>query len=272
MVDKVFSKQIYLVYFALLMNTRFLGAFLIFMMTCVYGWGQSSLHGKIFDRGYERVVIAATVKNVNTNAISISDMGGNYKIPASLGDRIIFSSVSYISDTIIVKQSMLTDGLDIYLLQNIIQLEDIDIGGLSKYQVDSISRAEEFADVLGTSKSKLVGGRGNTPTDGVGVTFSPITRFSKKEKEQRRFKKTFYQQEQEYYIDSKFPYQYISQLTGLKGDSLQTFMLNYRPTYKFCRANDKAAMLVYINDKYREFTNKTAPPQDKYTRRSHKKG
>ncbi|MCC6288340.1 MAG: hypothetical protein IT249_10685 [Chitinophagaceae bacterium] len=245
--------------------------FFFFITICISGWSQSTLHGKIFDRGYDRVVIAATVKNVNNNAISISDMGGNYKIPALLGDRIIFSSVGYISDTIIVKQSLLTDGLDIYLFQNIIQLEDVDVGGLSKYQVDSINRAEEFADVLGTSKSKLVGGKGNTPTDGVGVTFSPITRFSKKEKEQRRFKKTFNQQEQEYYIDSKFPYQYISQITGLKGDSLQTFMLNYRPSYKFCRANDKSAMLVYINDKYREFTNKTAAPQDKNAKRSRKR-
>ena len=248
------------------------GAFFFFLLLlCVSGWSQSTLQGKIYDRGYNRVVIAATVQNVNTNALSISDMGGNYKIPVSVGDRIIFSSVSYISDTITVKQSMLTDGVDIYLFQNIIQLEDVGVGGLSKYQTDSISRAEAFADVLGTANSKLVGGKGNTPTDGVGVTFSPISHFSKKEKSLRRFKRKFHEQEEEYYIDSKFPYDYISQITGLKDDSLQTFMLNFRPSYKFCRTNDKAAMLEYINDTYREFLDKPGAAQKNNKQSSTKK-
>lgn len=233
------------------------------LLTYVSGQGQAVLQGKIFDRGYDRVVIAASVKNITTSKLSVSDMGGNYKIPASLGDKIIFSSASYVADTIIVKQTMLTEGLDIYLVPNIIQLEEVGVGGLTQYQADSISRADEFSDALGTSKSKLVGGKGNTPTDGVGVTFSPITHFSKKEKELRRFKRMFQKQEEEYYIDSKFPYQYVSQITGLKSDSLRTFMLNYRPSYDFCRANDKPGMLVYINDKYREFMNKSNLPKNK---------
>ena len=221
---------------------------------------QSVLHGKIFDRGYDRVIIAASIKNISNNKLSISDMGGNYKIPAAPGDRIIFSSASYIPDTIVVKETMLTEGFDVYLLQNIVQLEEIGVGGLTKYQVDSTSRAEEFADVLNTPGTKLVGGNGNTPTDGVGVTFSPISHFSKKEKDQRRFKRMFYKQEDAYYVDSKFPYQYVAQITGLKGDSLRTFMFKYRPSYAFCRANDKSAMMEYINDKYREFVHQSALP------------
>lgn len=232
---------------------------LFFALIGSYGKSQIFLTGQIFDRGYDRVVIAASVKNITNSKISISDMGGNYKIPASIGDKIIFSSASYIADTIIVKQSMLTDGLDIYLLQNIIQLEEVGVGELNKYQVDSISRIEEFSDVMGKSNSKLVGGKGNNPTDGVGVTFSPISHFSKKEKEQRRFKRMFLKQEEEYYVDYKFPYQYVAQITGLKGDSLKTFMFKYRPSYGFCRANDKSAMLVYINDRYRAFMNKPTP-------------
>lgn len=237
--------------------------FFFLVLGCISVSAQSFLHGRVFDRGYDRVVIAASAKNISSNKLSISDMGGNYKIPASIGDRIIFSSAGYIADTIIVKQSMLTDGLDIYLTTNIIQLEDVEVGGLTKYQTDSITRAEEFADALGASRSKLVGGKGNTPTDGVGVTFSPISHFSKKEKEQRRFKRMFLKQEEEYYVDYKFPYQYISRITGLTGDSLRTFMFKYRPTYTFCRANDKSAMLVYINDKYREFISGSRLPEKK---------
>ncbi|MFT3702566.1 MAG: carboxypeptidase-like regulatory domain-containing protein [Agriterribacter sp.] len=229
------------------------------LLLCACCWSQNFLRGKVFDKGSDRVVGSATVKNVSNSRISITDMGGNYKIPADEGDRIIISSVGYLADTIVVKQYMLNVGLDIFLKQNIIELEDVEVGELSQYQIDSLNRLEEFGDAVHHSKSKLVGGKGNTVTDGVGVTFSPITRFSKAERNERKFKKMFKSQEEEYYIDFKFPQNYVAKITGLEGDSLRVFMFTYRPTYAFCRANGKEGMLVYINDKYREYLHKRTP-------------
>ena len=180
-------------------------------------------------------------------------MGGNYKIPAASGDIVSFSSAGYITDTIVVTANMLTTAFDIFLARNVIELSNVEIGDLNRYQADSISRREEFNDVLTKRNTKLVGGRGNTPTDGVGVTFSPLTFFSKKERNERRFKKMFERQEEEMYIDYKFPFDYVSQITGLQGDSLRSFMLQYRPDYAFCRRSSKADMLLYINDSYRAF-------------------
>lgn len=233
---------------------------------------QVFLRGKVVDQMYDRVIIGATVKNLSAgNVYAQSDMGGNYKVRAVEGDKIVFSSTGYIPDTITVTHDMLNGSYNISLTHNVIQLEEVSVGELNAYQVDSITRLEEFGDVLGRSGSKLVGGRGNTPTDGVGITFSPISHFSKKEKEQRRFKRMFLKQEEEYYVDYKFPYQYVSQITGLKGDSLRTFMFKYRPSYQFCRTNDKSAMLVYINDKYREFMDKPGASQQGNNKRSSKK-
>ena len=197
--------------------------------------------------------MAATIKNISQNKMTQSDMGGNYKIPAASGDIVSFSSAGYITDTIVVTANMLTTAFDIFLARNVIELSNVEIGDLNRYQADSISRREEFNDVLTKRNTKLVGGRGNTPTDGVGVTFSPLTFFSKKERNERRFKKMFERQEEEMYIDYKFPFDYVSQITGLQGDSLRTFMLQYRPNYAFCRRSSKADMLLYINDSYRAF-------------------
>ena len=110
--------------------------------------------------------------------------------------------------------------------------------------------------MLTKPNTKLVGGRGNTPTDGAGLTFSPLTFFSRKEKNERRFKKMFERQEEELYIDYKFPFDFISKITGLQGDSLRSFILQYRPNYTFCRRSSKADMLLYINDSYRIFMNR----------------
>lgn len=214
---------------------------------------QTYLRGKVLDKWYDRVVMAATIKNISKDRMTQSDRGGNYKIPATPGDVVSFSSTGYITDTLVVTANMLTSPFDVFLARNVIELSNIEIGDLNRYQVDSIRRREEFDDVLTKQNIKLVGGRGNTPTDGVGITFSPLTFFSKKEKNERRFKKMFERQEEEFYINFKFSFDYVSKVTGLQGDSLRIFMLQYRPDYTFCRQSSKADMLLYINDSYRVF-------------------
>jgi hypothetical protein len=230
----------------------------VLSFTCFLFWGhaaftQTHLRGRVLDKWYDRVIMAATIKNISKDRMAQSDMGGNYKIPAAPGDIVSFSSAGYIKDTIVVTANMLTTSFDVFLARNVIELSNIEIGDLNRYQADSISRREEFNDVLIKRNTKLVGGKGNTPTDGVGITFSPLTFFSKKEKNERRFKKMFERQEEEMYIDYKFPFDYVSKITGLQGDSLRTFMLQYRPGYAFCRQSSKADMLLYINDSYRAF-------------------
>ena len=214
---------------------------------------QTRLTGKVLDKWYDRVIMAATIKNISQNKTAQSDMGGNYRIPAAAGDVLSFSSAGYITDTIVVMSNMLTAPFNVFLNRNIIELEKVEIGRLNRYQADSISRREEFNDVLTKRNTRLLGGKGNTPTDGVGITLSPVSYFSKKERNERRFKKMFERQEEELYIDYRFSFEYVSGITGLRGDSLRSFMLRYRPGYAFCRRSGNADMLLYINDSYRAF-------------------
>lgn len=247
----------------------FLGVCAFFLSSS--GFAQTVLKGKILDDLYDRVVMGASVKNLSGNGYSQSDMGGNYKVTAAAGDKIAFSCVGYLPDTIVVTADMLAGLYDIALTRNVIELEEVQVGELNAYQVDSISRIEEFGDILGKSNNKLVGGKGNTPTDGVGVTFSPLSHYSKDEKNKRRFKKRFEEQEKEYYVDYKFPYAFVAKVTGLTGDSLRSFMFKYRPSYEYSRNNNREAMLVYINDSYREFMNKPTITSEQPTENKKKK-
>ncbi len=228
---------------------------LVLIAAGLQSYAQTVLKGKVVDDIYDRVVIGATILNKTQVKSVRSDMGGNYKIKALEGDVIYFSSVGYEPDSITVTHDMLAGTYDISLVRKVVVMQEVEVGQLNPYQVDSISRREEFDSLLTKSNTKLVGGRGNAPTDGVGITFSPISRYSKEEKNLRRFKKNYERQEIEYYIDYKFPYHHISKITGLTGDSLRTFMLKYRPDYDFCRKSSHAEMLVYINDSYRDFMN-----------------
>lgn len=236
------------------------GLFFLFSSISIIAQAQTFLKGKVVDDLYDRVVMGATIKNLQRNTVSQSDMGGNYKIVASAGDKILFSSVGYLPDSITVTADMLSASYDIALTRNVVLLDEVQVGQLNPYQVDSIARREEFNDALETSTSKVVGGKGNTISDGVGVTFSPISHFSKGEKNIRRFKRTYAEHEREYYVDYKFSLNQVAKLTHLTGDSLRSFMLTYRPSYDFCRKASFDDMLVYINDNYRQYMNRTAAP------------
>jgi hypothetical protein len=214
---------------------------------------QQVLTGKIRQKATDAILASVTVINHTQNKHNVSDAGGNYRIIASPGDTITFSSAGYHADTAYVMISELEDkdGYVVYLEPNMVELPSILVGQLSNYQLDSIQRKEDYAWLEQAHKVRLAGDQ--TPTDGVGIGFSPVTYFSPEQKNLRQLRQRVKSEEKDFYIDSRFPSSYVSMVTGLKGDSLQLFMVTYRPTYKFCRDASNEDILLYINEKLKLF-------------------
>ena len=211
---------------------------------------QNILKGTIYKEGIDSIGAYVTVTNITQGIVNLSTINGSYKIRANEKDMVIFSYVGFISDTIIVEKQLLTDGYDAFLLSNEgVLLEQVTVRG--DYQKDSLERRKYYENVY-NAQTKITGGNG--PADGVGVAFSPFSYFSKNGKETRKLKKRLQKQEENYYIDYVFSPYWVSSITGLKGDSLRLFMYMYRPSYKFCRNNDRMSMTLYVNDKLKEFT------------------
>jgi hypothetical protein len=214
---------------------------------------QQVLTGKVRQKTTDAILISVTVVNHTKKKYNVSDAGGNYRIIASPGDTITFSSAGYHADTTYVVTSELEDkdGFIVYLEPNLVELPSVLVGQLSNYQLDSIQRKEDYAWLDQTHKVRLAGDQ--TPTDGVGIGFSPVTYFSSEQKDLRQLRQRVKSEEKDFYIDSRFPSSYVSMVTGLKGDSLQLFMVTYRPTYKFCRNASNEDILLYINEKLKLF-------------------
>ena len=214
---------------------------------------QQVLAGKIRQKATESILASVTVVNHTQKKYNVSDAGGNYRIVASPGDTLTFSSAGYHADTMYVAGPELADkdGYIVYLEPNLVELPSVLIGQLSNYQLDSIQRKEDYAWLDQTHKVRLAGDQ--TPTDGVGIGLSPVTYFSKVEKNRRQLRQRVKSEEKDFYIDSRFPPSYVSMVTGLKGDSLQLFMVTYRPTYKFSRNASNEDILLYINEKLKVF-------------------
>jgi hypothetical protein len=215
---------------------------------------QVTVTGMISDSN--RLVLPyATISNINTGKHSLSDQGGFYKIAASRHDRIVFTFVGYKPDTLIVGQTTGTQTFNVVLEAEGKFLKGVEVTSqYSPYQIDSIERRNQYGYILDNPNKPLAGG--STP-EGAGIVFSPITRFSKKEKQKRQFKKNYEQMEKEKYIDSRFTPLLVSKVTGLTGDSLHLFMRDNYPDYGTMRSIGGANDLIYwITDKYKGWINK----------------
>jgi hypothetical protein len=207
---------------------------------------QQKLGGKIVRRGSTEVLSGVSVINLNQKKYNVSDLGGNYKIPAMTGDTLLFSSAGYLPDTVIASPYMFVEDFLVPLTPHIISLPAVRVDEASNYQIDSIKRREEYGFLL-DKKHPIQLVNEKRPKDGPGLSFSPFGYFSTTEVRKRKLKKRLRQEEEDYYVDYKFPRARVAQLTQLRGDSLQAFMVLFRPSYKFCRSANSEDMLLYVN-------------------------
>ena len=221
---------------------------LLLLNICFEITAQNNVKGKVYDSQTDSTIAGVNVYNLNTKLSVRSGSDGSYTIAASEGDRIMFSRIGFRPDTATVIYSMLLALHEVTLYKEIITLKNVTV--TSSYQMDSLSRRNYYNDIY----AKQPGITGfNRPPDGFGVSVSPLSYFSYRAKQKRQLKKRLLKQEEESYVDRSFPKEWVSKLTGLRGDSLSRFMMLYRPSYKFCRKTNREKMLLYVNDKLKEF-------------------
>ncbi|PUZ30328.1 CarboxypepD_reg-like domain-containing protein [Chitinophaga costaii] len=208
---------------------------------------QVTVTGTVLDEN-KLVMPGASVLNKNTGKRNYADAGGFYKIDAHQGDSIIFTFVGYITQTIAVPQSSGTYTKNILLDKQQRFLPSLEVKSqYTPYQLDSIDRRAQFQPWLDAKDIPLAG---NATPEGFGISVSPITRFSRKEKDKRKFQKIYVQNEMEKYIDSRYTPLLVSHVTGMKGDSLLLFMQKFRPQYNVLRQQPSEELIYWIADNY----------------------
>lgn len=209
---------------------------------------QQTLKGKVYEAVTDSVMPAVNILNSNTKISTRSGTDGTYSIAAAEGDIIIFSTSGYQPDTITVRFDYLLTQYDATMLRRVIVLQGVKIA--ANYQADSLNRRNYYNHIY---EAKAGIRSPNRPMDGVGVTLSPVSFFSKESKQTRTLRKRLEKEERENFIDHSFPLSWVKSLTGLSGDSLSLFMYRYRPSYSFCRKTGREGMLLYVNAKLKEF-------------------
>lgn len=207
---------------------------------------STALQAQIYVRG--NVVDASTgaklsdvfVRDVTNKQITLTDKSGRFEIKSETGHTLIFSSPSYVPDTLYVID--LTQK-HIELKTKTISLREVNITA----QRLAFDPHKEYPDVY--EKSKL-------------YPLSPSTWFGKEARDARRLKRYFEREQQERRVDQVFNRVYVGSIVPLKGQELEDFMQLYRPSYTFITSNNSESLAVYINDSYKKFM--ALPPERRH--------
>lgn len=235
-----------------------LGLIALFFLVGVHeAQAQVTVRGKIKEANSNKVLYPATVRNVNKKTTAFADQGGNYKINAEVLDTIVISFVGYEADTFVVR---VTNGYyqhDADLEPGERFLHEVEVTDrYNAYQLDSIARRDEFAVFLEQPKRQL------TETDthtGFGIRFSPFTRYSKREKDKRKFKEFYAQNEEVQYTRYRYSPGFVKKVTGLDGDSLTKFMEKYTPSYNELRDMSNETLIFWTSERALKFRGKPVP-------------
>ncbi|MDM1294429.1 carboxypeptidase-like regulatory domain-containing protein [Sphingobacterium sp. N143] len=226
------------------------------------------LKGTIKDKHSGDFLMGVSIKV--TSRSTFSDGYGKFILPGiHLGDTITFSSIGYREVKYIVNNTNL-DNLVIYMEQTTILLDEVKVNPLRNYKADSLKFREEFAKAFNYSKPKFKDifitknyssnvprspyQASNSTASLISVdVLSVISMLGKKRNPQSKLQQKLIKEEEERYLDHTFSKRMVQSLTGLKGDSLQSFMQLYRPDIDKAKHMSDYDIILYIKKSYHEY-------------------
>ncbi len=240
---------------------------LVFLLCALPTFAQQ-LSGLVIDGGTLLPVGGATVsspaKTATTSTPGLFTLAGLHR-----GDSIKISCTGYKPHYLVFSQPV-SDTIRIYIEKDIKALKNVVITGRRDAAADSLKLRKDFARVFDhrapAFKDIFIGRSpySYTPDDYIRAPNSTATLVSlnllsiidmlgSNNAPVSRLQKTLLKDEEYTYVERKFSKQKISEITHLKGDSLQAFADKYRPSATEARRMSDYDVRVYIKKCYAAF-------------------
>ncbi|MFI5159548.1 MAG: hypothetical protein ACHQF4_11825 [Sphingobacteriales bacterium] len=221
------------------------------------GSSAQKITGTITDKTTGEPVRGAMVSlgnsNFFTNTLGAFELDvSSYKDTLKIVHFAYVSYIEPISPVLVV--------LHIQLEPAVIKLKEVRIHSARErsFKEDSINNRLEYASQFnykGLTVMDAFSGNPNKQPDEL-ISVNPlllIAALTKKGTPEYKFNKILLRDEQAAYVDRKFNRGIVSQITGMKGDTLSGFLTRYRPTYQFVKKASDYEMINYIKDSYKQF-------------------
>ncbi len=203
------------------------------------------MQGVVTDARTGKALFPVTVVNTKTHIVSSTDERGFYTITAQTGEMVAFTYIGYKAVEKVKPLSVIIATQNITMEPTEYRLQEFKVrpGHLTKYQVDSIERAQTYKLPL----------QRTAPSAFMSPASALAELFSKKAKRTYEFQKVFAAGEKEKFVDSRYTADLVTRITHLEGDSVGLFMNTHPMPYNYARLASELELNMWIRNSYKEW-------------------
>jgi hypothetical protein len=203
---------------------------LLLVLLCRVAAAQVVIKGTVYDKQVRHGIPNVSV--ISTSGIgTITDTLGRYNIKVPDDDSLYFSYLGKMSAKFPVKRLPTEQPLDVSLPVSMDLLPSVTVRQPS-YRMDSLANRNEYRKVFDYDPS--IGGAPSSGV-GIGVDFEAIFN-PKKFRRMEALRKRLEREEKDKYVDYRFNKALARRITGLASPALDSFMIEYRPSYDIIKS------------------------------------
>jgi hypothetical protein len=205
--------------------------------------GQVQVSGTVYERSAKYGMAGVSVRGTS-GAGAVTDSAGHYSIRLPYTDSLSFSYQGKATMKFPVKEIPanrpfdMSLHIDIKVLPTVVVLQN-------DYKADSMANREEYRKVFDYSPDFLAKASNGA---GAGINLDLLLSI-RKMKRMEAFRLKLEQDERDKYVTHRFNKALVKKITGLQPPALDTFMLQYRPSYEMLQSFETDyEYYLYIKD------------------------
>ena len=230
------------------MKARYLFLLLLFPLTCLYYSAKAQdfiVKGVVFEKGANVRIAIANITNVRNGIGVTSNDLGMFQIRASVGDTLLIDKANMNDQRIVITGHK---DILIYLVRSTTMLNEVTvIGNTKKPDLAEIKKEFQNKGVYNGGKSSFLSAIFN-PLNGL---YNLVGRDPKNARRFGRYADNEIKQSQ---IDVYFNPTIIKNNTELRGDTLEKYMVDYRPEFQKAQYWNSYDYIKYIKESSKKFT------------------
>lgn len=218
----------------------------VFIFSWSLGFSQQKIEGIVFDAQTKQRVSTVYLYNTQADTGVYNNLRGEFSITANPGDVLLVAAEGYFADTVEVTGQTT---IALYLDRSSIWLKDVYVFGQKSPEEMLEEKKEAFPSIFEERKALLTTGHNGAGLS-IDALYSLVSREGKNARNLRRIIERDYR---EAIIDYRFSKSMVAAATGLRGNELEEFMFNFRPSYYFVLNANDYKLAQYIMRCFEEY-------------------
>jgi hypothetical protein len=242
---------------------RIFFTFIVLYFLVIPVFSQIKVTGTVFDKSNINYVEAVSVFSTG-GKIVLTDSMGRYSIQTKMGDSLYFVYNNKPTQKFAVSSIANTEQFDISIhvpvKSRIKMLQEVIVYS-KNYKLDSAENRETYAKFFNFKKSSFQ--TSIAPSGSVGLDANELInmfRFRRR-KQMQQFQNWLEKEEQEKYVNYRFSKVFVRRITQLTSPALDTFLVWYRPSYRFTTTSSLVDFNQYVLNASYHFRNIMGLPQ-----------